>query len=204
MLVRSAASRRAPLSPDSCRPGKADGRTQRALHEALRRGLIAEGAGLGVRAWRPLTLAAERTVLASEFPEDASALGWPDMTAATPPSIAVRSPPRLAASSRSDGILQDPRAYEQAMLAADYHDGRRTARRDAAGEAVAEDLLAAIVAGTYVGEYADERDAAHRLPRGPDRARRLRAADRTALRGGPAALRRRRARTSTIISAPAP
>ncbi len=138
--------------------GKADGRAQRAIHEVLRRGLLPDVPGWASRLVA-FGLAAERTVLAGEFPEDAAKLDGSAATAAVaaddgaapagagPDAIVARaSPLRLDPT----GFFKIRVAYEQGTLAADYHEtaGRHVetlvARR-------AEDLLAAIVAGTYVG-----------------------------------------------------
>ena len=153
--------------------GKPDGRAQRLIHEVLRQGLLARGtagdvpreasdeaAGMGAQACAArlaaLVLAAERAVLASEFPDDARRQGWvisdagPDAAAGA--VVARASPLRLDPT----GFFKIRVAYEQGTLAADYHEsgGRHVetlvARR-------AEDLIAAIVAGAYLGGDDEER-----------------------------------------------
>jgi hypothetical protein len=130
--------------------GKADGRAQRAVHEVLRRGLLRRAPQ-----WRSrlaaFTLAAERAVLAGEFPREAAMLEWENVSV---PGACVTSG---AVTARMSPLRLDPTgffkirvAYEQGTLAADYHEGggrhvETLVARDA------KDLLAAVVAGTYIG-----------------------------------------------------
>jgi hypothetical protein len=132
--------------------GKPDGRAQRALHTLLRRGLLEQSAGWESRL-AALALAAERAVLAAEFPDDASRAGLDPAGSAT-------SVPEGAELGRPSPLELDPTgffkirvAYEQGTLAGDYHaaDGRHVETLQAER---GEDLLAAIVAGPYVGDYA--------------------------------------------------
>ncbi len=172
--------------------GKADGRAQRAIHEVLRRRLVVED---GVFASRlvALGLAAERAVLAAEFPEDAArvadraagaaaadggtgaivtaaddvngavataahdATGALDVAGghATDAIIARASPLRLDPT----GFFKIHVAYEQGTLAADYHEAGGRHVETLVGRS-AEDLLATIVGGTYVGGD-DETRAQH-------------------------------------------
>ena len=139
--------------------GSAAGRSQRALHDVLRRGLLPRSPSWESRL-AAFGVAAERAVLAAEFPEDAASLGWDvaEMgTNAVPDAEVARvSPIRLDPT----GFFKIRVAYEQGTLAADYHEaaGRHVetlvARRG-------EDLLATIVAGTYVG--GDEETRAQHL-----------------------------------------
>jgi thymidylate synthase len=131
--------------------GKSDGRAQRALHTALRLGAIARAPGWEARlaAW---TLAAERAVLAGAFPEDAARVGLdvPDGPAPAAAEQGRASPLRLD----PNGFFKVRALYEAGILAADYHDagGAHVETLHARG---AEDLLAAIVAGDYLGDYPD-------------------------------------------------
>lgn len=129
--------------------GKSDGRAQRALHTALRAGMLPREPGWESRL-AALALAAERAVLACEFPDDAARIGLaaPEAPAPTRATAGRVSPLRLDPS----GFFKVHARYEQGILAADYHaaDGRHVATLHAKR---AEDLLAAIVAGAYVGDY---------------------------------------------------
>lgn len=128
--------------------GKADGRATRALHTLLRLGLLPPGPALdGPLA--AITLASEREVLAAEFPVDAERVQLPGSRLALPAASEEEG--------RSSPIELDPRGffkirvlYEQGVLAADYHEaaGRHVETLQAKR---AEDLLAAIVAGDYLG-----------------------------------------------------
>jgi hypothetical protein len=139
--------------------GKADGRSQRLIHEVLRQGLAAAEPQAAARL-AALVLAAERAVLASEFPDDARRLRLDVSSAgadAERGAVAARpSPLRLDPT----GFFKVRVAYEQGTLAADYHEGggrhveTLLARR-------AEDLLALIAAGGYVG--GDEEEQAQHL-----------------------------------------
>ncbi len=128
--------------------GKADGRSKRAAHTALRLGLVARTEGWEARL-AALTLAAERAVLASEFPVEAARAG------VAVPEVSL---PAACEDARASPIQLDPTGffkiqarYEQGLLAADYHaaDGRHVETLLAPR---AEDLLAAIAAGSYVGD----------------------------------------------------
>jgi hypothetical protein len=133
--------------------GKSDGRAQRALHTALRRGMLAHTPGWESRL-AAVSLAAERAVLASEFPDDAARLGLEVPEAALP---ATWEPARTSALSLDPtGFFKLRVLYERDLLAADYHaaNGRHVETLHAR---TAEDMLVAIVAGAYVGDYA-ERD----------------------------------------------
>lgn len=133
--------------------GKPDGRAQRALHTALRHGAVERTPGWEERlsAW---TLAAERAVLASEFPDDAARIGL---------EVPDGPLPALAEEGRSSPIRLDPRgffkvrpSYEEGTLAADFHDADG-AHVETLQARSAADLLAAICAGDYLGDY-PERD----------------------------------------------
>jgi len=133
--------------------GKSDGRAPRALHTALRLGMLARTPGWESRL-ATLALAAERAVLASEFREDAARIG---LEAPEVPLPADCEHGRVSPLSLDPtGFFKLQVHYERGLLAAEYHtaDGRHVetlhARR-------AEDLLAAIVAGAYLGDY-PERD----------------------------------------------
>ncbi len=138
--------------------GKADGRAQRAIHEVVRRGLLADDAAFASRL-AAVGLAAERAVLAAEFPDDAARLGQEQIDVTTSDGanviVAHASPLRLDPT----GFFKIHVAYEQGTLAADYHeaDGRHV--ETLVGRS-AEDLLAAIVGGPYVGGD-DETRAQH-------------------------------------------
>ncbi len=129
--------------------GKSDGRTQRALHSALRAGMIERERGWESRL-AALALAAERAVLAGEFPVDAERIGIvvPEAEAPAGATTGRMSPLRLDPT----GFFKVHARYEQGILAADYHaaDGRHVETLQAKR---AEDLLSAIVGGDYVGEY---------------------------------------------------
>ncbi|TMA78269.1 MAG: hypothetical protein E6J72_14470 [Deltaproteobacteria bacterium] len=147
--------------------GKADGRAQRAIHEVLRRGLLGDGATFASRLVA-FGLAAERAVLAAEFPEDAARVGGHEFDVATGAVCADVADGDAAGAvvARASPLRLDPTgffkihvAYEQGTLAADYHEaGGRHVETLAARSA--EDLLAAIVGGTYVGGD-DETRAQH-------------------------------------------
>jgi len=130
--------------------GKSDGRAQRALHTVLRLGMLAHTPGWESRL-AALSLAAERAVLASEFPDDAVRVGL------EVPEVVL---PAACERGRTSPLSLDPTGffklqvlYERDVLAADYHaaDGRHVETLHAR---LAEDLLVAIVAGAYVGDYA--------------------------------------------------
>lgn len=133
--------------------GKPDGRAQRALHTALRRGAVARGPGWEERlgAW---AMAAEHAVLASEFPDDAARIGL---------AVPDGSLPDSAEEGRNSPIRLDPNgffkvrpSYEEGTLAADFHDADG-AHVETLQARSATDLLAAICAGDYLGDY-PERD----------------------------------------------
>jgi len=156
--------------------GKADGRAQRAIHEVLRRGLLGDGATFASRL-AAFGLAAERAVLAAEFPEDAARVGGREPAAGTSgaPERGARAvaanhvgstEPRDVSVARASPLRLDPTgffkihvAYEQGTLAADYHEAGGRHVETLVGRS-AEDLLAAIVGGTYVGGD-DETRAQH-------------------------------------------
>jgi hypothetical protein len=127
--------------------GKSDGRAQRALHTMLRLELLEPGPDRDGRL-AAIALATEREVLASEFPVDAQQARLPGTKVVLP---AVTEKGRLSPLELdAKGFFMIRVLYEQGALAADYHEG--------AGRHVetlqakrAEDLLAAIVAGEYLG-----------------------------------------------------
>ncbi len=133
--------------------GKPDGRAQRALHTALRRGAVERVSGWEERlsAW---AMTAEYAVLATEFPDDAARLGLavPDGPLPDPAEEGRNSPIRLD----PNGFFKVRPSYEEGTLAADFHDADG-AHVETLQARSAVDLLAAICAGDYLGDY-PERD----------------------------------------------
>ena len=133
--------------------GKPDGRAQRALHTALRRGAVERVPGWEQRlgTW---TMGAECAVLASEFPDDAVRIGLtvPDGPLPEPAEEGRNSPIRLD----PHGFFKVRPSYEEGTLAADFHDADG-AHVETLQARSAIDLLAAICTGDYLGDY-PERD----------------------------------------------
>ncbi len=147
------------VTPQIVAGGNVAGRSQRAIHEVVRRHLLPRSPS-GESRLAAFGLAAERAALAGEFPDDATSFGWDVAAMATDAEpgaeVARASPLRLDPT----GFFKIRVAYEQGTLAADYHEagGRHVetlvARR-------AEDLLAAIVGAAYLG--GDEETRAQHL-----------------------------------------
>ncbi len=131
--------------------GRADGRAQRALHTVVRKQLLRHEVGWEGRL-AAVALDAERAVLVGAFPSDAKRAGMTDPDRCDPSTF------RGAEAARSSRLALDPRGffkvrvlYEQGTLVADYHEtsGRHIVSLHAR---CAEDLLAAIVDGNYLGD----------------------------------------------------
>jgi hypothetical protein len=127
--------------------GKPDGRAQRLLHAVLRRGWLGPAADREARL-AAAGLDAERAVLAAELPEEAARIGLAVPDASVPDGAEAARPEPLAMDPR--GFFKIHVLHERGILAADYHEaaGRHVETLEGRG---AESLLAAIVAGDYLG-----------------------------------------------------
>ncbi len=143
--------------------GKPDGRAQRAIHEVLRRLAFTAEPGWESRL-AAFGLAAERGVLATEFPGDAAKLGFSADAAACTGDTASNGARRAdAVVARASPLRLDPKgffkirvAYEQGTLAGDYHEGGGRHVETLVAKR-AEDLLAAIVGGDYLCDEPETR-----------------------------------------------
>ncbi len=131
--------------------GKPDGRAQRALHTVLQSERLSRETGWESRL-AELALRVERAVLAAEFPDDVRRIEKTEWLGSSEGLITATEGRPLPLDLDPTGFFKIRVLYEQALLAADYHaaDGRHVETLQAKR---AEDLLAAIVGGSYVGEY---------------------------------------------------